>query len=232
MILNPNKRITYSNILIKNAKWIRRLSPDMIIHKEIVSEKTNKRTGETEAVYEYSANLDFWKNLRKQGTAINVVIDEAHNIINSRRSMSSKNICIMDWLAMARRILGSVSGMYGELVFITQLPRRIDIVALEMARKISHVVAHYFVNCEDCGLYWKEDSEQPEQLPACPGCFSIKLHKSKMKIEVRDFPSLDAYNRWNEFGEETFYRHYIIHDIERYWNRYDSLQWENLFEQF
>lgn len=232
MILNPNKRITYSNILVKNAPWVRKLTPDMIIQKNQVGEKKSRRSKETEAVYEYSANLDFWKNLRKEGVPINIVIDEAHNIINSRRSMSTKNICIMDWLAMARRILGSVSGMYGELVFITQLPRRIDIVALEMARKISQVVAHYFVNCNDCGLYWKEDSEMPEQLPCCPQCYSIKLSKSNFKIEVRDFPSLDAYNRWNEFGEETFYRHYIIHDIEKYFNRYDSLQWENLFESY
>lgn len=225
MALNKTARKIYSNIITKKLSHVIPIKNDMIVKKEIVDHK-KKKDGTTEPVYEMKLNVEYWKGITEP---ISCVLDEAHAIINARRAMSKVNIIVTDWIALLRRVLGSSESGYGELVLITQLPNRIDIIAREMATQIRYHICHYKKKCNKCGTAWQENSEMPEGLWFCPSCNSSNLKKYDHQIEVWHFPSMKHFIGWKEFSSKTFYKHYIIHDIEQYFHHYSTLQWENMF---
>lgn len=223
MMMNRNLRRTFTNIQTKLDNQVT-LTPDMIIKRDAIGQK---RDGTP--VFDYTLNVDFWKGLNEP---INVVLDEAHSILNSRRSMSKTNIIMTDWLALVRRVLGGTDSGYGELVFITQLPNRLDSIARDMATQVRYHVCHYKKSCRECGATWSESSEVAEQLWQCPACRSNSLHKHSFVIEVWHFPTMPDFQAWKAFGVQSFYKHYLINDIEEVFPLYDTLQWDNLFGEF
>ena len=225
MYLNLNRRKTYSNIQT-NLPNQTNISADMIIKKEIVDTKINRKTGEAEPVYKYSLNTEYWKKIKEP---LNVTLDEAHTILNSRRAMSKVNIIVSDWLALIRRVLGSSDSGFGELTFISQLANRIDIIARDMATNVVYVICHYNKTCEICGATWRENSEMPEGYIICPMCSSYKIFKHTHKLEVWHFPNIQLFQFWHQFGQKNFYKHYILNDIENYFQNYNTLQWDNMF---
>ena len=225
MALNKTNRKVYSNIITKGLDNVIPIKNDMIVKKEIKDYKKN-RQGEMEPVYELKLNMEYWQKITEP---ISCVLDEAHSIINARRAMSKVNIIITDWIALLRRVLGSSSSGYGELVLITQLPNRIDIIAREMATQIRYHKCHYKKQCNKCKCTWVEHSDMPEGYWFCPKCNSSNIKKYEHKIEVWHFASMKHFVTWNEFGQRTFYKHYVVNDIEKYFNFYDTLQWDNLF---
>lgn len=50
--------------------------------------------------------------------------------------MSKLNICIGDWIALVRRIVGEDTRFEGELILVSQLWNRIDLIAREFKNKI------------------------------------------------------------------------------------------------
>jgi DNA-directed RNA polymerase subunit RPC12/RpoP len=171
-------------------------------------------------------NTDYWKKIKEP---INVTLDEAHSILNARRSMSKINIIVSDWLALIRRVLGSSEAGFGELTFISQLVNRIDIIARDMATNVIYTICHYIKTCEQCGATWKENSEMPEGYIVCPLCNDHKIFKHSHKLEVWHFPNIQLFQTWHQFGQNTFYKHYIVNDIENYFQNYNTLQWDNMF---
>ncbi len=228
MALNLNDRKTYSNIQTSLKSQIN-ISPDMIIKREIVDTKTNRKTGEAEPIYKFSLNVDFWKNIKEP---INVTLDEAHTILNARRSMSKTNIIVSDWIALIRRVLGQTDAGFGELTFISQLSNRIDIIARDMATNIVYCICHFVKTCEECGATWKENSEMPEGFIICPTCKSNKLVKHSHQVEVWHFPNIQLFQAWHQMGQKTYYKRYIVNDIEKYFPLYNTLQWDNMFSDF
>lgn len=224
---NPAKRLIYTNIATKKISHARLINAEMIIKKEIVDNVT-KKDGKKHAIYQYQLNKEFWQNIHEP---ISVVLDEAHAIINSRRSMSKVNIIVTDWIALLRRVLGSNDSGFGELVLITQLPHRIDIIAREMATQVRYHVCHYRKVCKNCHLSFWEHSEQPESRYCCPKCNGSLIKKDHV-IEIWRFRSMAHFEHWRNFNERTFYSHYIINDIERYFPLYNTLQWDNMFSEF
>lgn len=220
---NPSQRKTYSNIKTSLPNQID-LTPDMIIKK--VYQRT-KKTGEE--VYDYQLNVDFWKEVDKP---VNIVLDEAHTILNSRRAMQKTNILMTDWLALIRRVIGQADSGYGEVVFITQLPNRLDPIARDMATQVRYHICHWEKTCKNCHHSWAENSELPNPQWSCPVCGSYQLEKHSHQIEVWHFAGMGKYMFWKEFGEKTFYDHYIVSDIESYFPLYNTLQWDNLFSAF
>lgn len=214
---------TYSNIITK-LRHQKDINAGMIVKKELIDTK-KKKDGSLIPVYRETLNTDFWKEIPKP---INIVLDEAHSIINARRSMSKVNIIVTDWLALIRRILGSVEG-FGNLTFITQLPNRIDTIARDMATNVRYHICHYKKICKKCNLVWSETSEHPEQLYKCLRCNSYNIKKFDHKIEIFCFTSVNDYETWKNYNVKTWYKHYIINDIGKYFHLYDTLQWENLF---
>lgn len=227
LYMNRTGRIVYSNIVTRGLKNSRVIHPSMIYEKVIVKE-VRRRGGEVEPVYDYKLNADFWKNIKEP---ISVVIDEAHSVMNSRRAMSKKNIIITDWLALIRRVLGGASSGYGELVLITQLPRRIDPIARDMASQVRYHRCHYQKTCKNCGYAWQEQNDDPEPVWRCPYCQEIDILKHNHVIEVWHFANMQMYIGWSEWGMNTFHRHYFINDIESIFPMYDTLQWDNMFTE-
>lgn len=197
---------------------------EMIIKKVLTGYKKTK-DGQ-EPVYDKKLNKEYWQAIKEP---ITCVLDEAHAIINARRAMSKINIIVTDWLALLRRVLGSSESGYGELILITQLPNRIDIIAREMATQIRFHKCHYKKICKRCSTVWQENSEMPEGLWECPNCHSPNIKKYDHVIEVWHFASMRHFNTWKEFGQTSFYKHYLVNDIEKYFKYYDTLQWDNLF---
>ncbi len=225
MAINLNNRKTYSNIQtsLKNQVDI---SPEMIIKKEIVDYKKNKKTEEKEPIYKFTLNMEYWKKIKEP---INVTLDEAHTILNARRAMSKTNIIVSDWLSLLRRVLGSTEAGFGELTFISQLANRIDVIARDMATNVIYTICHYLKSCESCETTWQENSEMPEGYLICPVCSSSKIQKHTHRLEVWHFPNIQKFQMWFQFGEKTFYKRYYVNDIEDYFGFYDTLQWDNLF---
>ena len=230
MYLNSAHRVTFSNIKTKlpSCKIIK---ADMIVKNEIVDHK-KKKSGELEPVYKKVLNVDYWKQAVKDYKSINVTIDEAHTIYNARRSMSSQNIIFSEWVSLIRRVLGATESGSGELCFITQLPNRIDIIAREIATQVRYHICHYYKTCRKCMVRWQETSEMPEPVFICPRCGSTKILKHSHSIEVWHFANMQNFQGWKEWGmKNTFYKHYLINDIEAYFPLYDTLQWDNLFSE-
>lgn len=225
MALNLNNRKTYSNIQT-NLKSQVNINVEMIIKKEITDYKINRKTQEKIAIYNYKLNADFWKNIKEP---INICIDEAHTILNARRSMSKINIIVSDWLALIRRVLGQTDSGFGELTFISQLINRIDIIAREMATNIIYTICHYVKTCKECTTSWQENSEMPEGFIVCPACQSNNILKHSHNIECWYFPNIHLFDAWHKYGQKTFYKHTLINDIEDYFPLYNTLAWDNMF---
>jgi len=228
MALNTTGRLTYSNIKTRNIKGNSLIDPSMIINKDMVSTK-KKRNGEEEPVYEYKLNTEFWKDIKEP---IDVILDEAHAIINARRAMNKVNVIVTDWLALIRRVLGQSDSGYGRLVLISQLHNRIDIIAREMATQVRFHRCHYVKTCKKCGVSWQENSDNPEPIWQCPRCASFGIKKHSHVVEVWHFANMTSYIGWKEYGMNTYHKHYLIHDIEDYFPLYDTLQWDNLFSEY
>ena len=171
MYLN-SQHIQYVSNINTSMQHQQNINSKMILKQELVK-TIKKRDGSSENIYQNTLNADYWKKLSKStNKPLSVVLDEAHSIINSRKSMSKVNIVINDWLALLRRVLGADSSGRGELVLITQLPNRIDIIARDMANQIRYHVCHYIKSCGKCLTYWAENSESPEPVRICPQCGS------------------------------------------------------------
>jgi hypothetical protein len=232
LILNRARRKTFTNIMMKrpqDTKNVMLLNQDMIIKKDLVSTKVNRKTGEETPVYDLKLNMEFWKSIKEP---INVILDEAHTILNSRRSMSKVNVIMGDWLALIRRVLGAADSGMGELVFITQLHNRIDTIAREMALQIRYHVCHFCKSCQGCGYGWRENSETAEPLWTCPDCGSYEVKKHSHQIQVWHFKSMGHYLQWKMLGENTYHACYVVTDIEKYFPFYDTLQWDNMFSEY
>lgn len=224
MILNDDKKTTFSNIILKKKlPHVKQIQRDMIIEKKLeATTKTGKK------IYSLEFNSEFWKETRKKYKSINVILDEAHTLINSRRAMSKENVIMNDFLAMLRRILGDSGEGYGELILISQLGRRLDINARELCTSVHYHIAHYVRTCKKCGYSFKENNEVAIKPKLCPRCGSWKLDKKNFIIEKFEFANMDDLDYWIEFRKRTYYNHYYITDIEDYFSYYDTFQWENL----
>jgi len=111
---------------LKNAV---RLKEEHIIHKV---KKGEKRNGDI--IYQDEVNYDFWEKMQQKGEPFDIIIDEVHNVLHSRRSMSSWNTNFSKWLAQIRKVLGSSEKNH--LYLISQRLNAIDISARELCHQI------------------------------------------------------------------------------------------------
>lgn len=218
IIRNENGFKTYSNINIFGDKKVIPLKTEMIIKFE-EDKKGNRLPKEV--------NVDFWKNIKEP---CNIVLDEVHTLLNARRR-DKLNTIMNDWVALLRRVIGSAESGHGEMILITQLPRRIDVIERELANKIRYCICHYAKMCRDCESRWTETSETSKPLWKCPTCGKNDIKKYNHMIECFEFSDIQKFNMWDAFKEKTYFSHYIIKDIENYFKYYDTLQWESLITE-
>ena len=228
IIKNIDDKINYTNIKIfnKKARYVL-INRDMIIKKELLS-----TTKKGEPNYKYMLNEEFWKNLRKEKKYINVILDEAHTLVDSRRAMSKENKIMMDFIALLRRILGDSDSDYGELILITQLGRRLDVIARDLVNNVHYHICHYKKRCNKCKFAIYENNEQLEKMKICPVCNNNKFIKSNFIIEKFEFENVEKCSIWIDTGIKNYFKHYYITDIEKYFKFYDTFQWENLISEY
>jgi len=224
---HPEKNfITNIDVKGKNFKHVIKLEGDMILKKTLVR---TKKTGEE--VFKLSVNIDFWKQLLTKYKTMNVIIDESHIFFNPRRSMSKINVLMTDFLALLRRVLGSVEGT-GELILITQLSRRLDIIAKEMSTDIQFCVHHYTTKCRKCNSMWGETNETSLKHYQCPRCNSQRIERIRSEIEIYKFKNIEKFMDFHNFHVKTYYSRYFITDIEKIFGSYDTLQFDDLLSKF
>lgn len=224
MILNEANRPTYSNIVTKGVKNNIQLKAADIIKRTVIEPKSGR--GQPKVTYQF--NKDFWVKVHEKHPAINVILDEAHTLFDSRRAMSKLNNIMNNFMAMLRRILGSNDAGGGELILISQLKNRIDSVAREMATQIRWHVCHYRKTCQRCGFGWAETNETPIKLYKCPRCKEPYIKKENHIIEVWMFSDMNAFEQWRMFRAKTYFRRFYVKDIERYFTAYSTLQFDDL----
>lgn len=121
--MKRNKKC-FSNIPVNHPKFIRLKVSHILI--KITENKKIK----------YVVNWTFWQELINKREDFDIYIDEAHNIINSRRSMSNWNIHFNSWLTQIRKILGSSEK--NDIFFITQRFHSLDITIRELCSSITY----------------------------------------------------------------------------------------------
>jgi len=176
-----------------------------------------------------SVNKDFWRNL---DGSTSVILDEVHTLLNARKPGAKVNIIMTDWLALIRRVLGSVESGEGHLVMISQIQRRIDVIAREMANVVKYHTCHYTKTCPRCRYSWPESSATPEPVWKCPLCGSKGIKKHHHIVEVHCFTNISDFNLWDAMGFKTWYDQYYIMDIENVFNMYNTKSWDNLLSEY
>jgi hypothetical protein len=173
-----------------NVKHNILIEPHMIFKKELIR---TLKTGRN--IYKWSLNSEYWQNAVKIHGSINITIDEAHSLFNARMSSSKVNRIMSDFMALIRRILGSSDAGNGILTLITQLDRRIDVIAREQANQIMWCKCYYKKTCKRCNYTWDENNEMPEVLIYCPKCDAPKkyLRKHSHIIEQWKFQNIQAF---------------------------------------
>lgn len=228
MEMAQKQRLTYTNIATK-LKNCHDLKPENIINRTEVGQKKTKGSDIVQPIYKMSLNVDFWKNIPKP---CDVVLDECHSILSSRRSMSNTNRIISEWLSMLRRALNESGSRTGHLTLITQRYMSIDENARNLATQIRHHVCHWITRCPRCLFQFEESSQMPEIAEECPACLSEKITRTGHMIEILKFDSEESYLAWKIDGTDTAYDHYQINNISRYFPMYNTLQWDNLFNGY
>lgn len=112
-----NKQYALTNFKLKNIRNYHRLKISDILVKE---EK------------KYRVNWEFWENVRSSHKNYSIFLDEIHNIIHSRRSMSSVNIQMSKWVSQIRKILADHPTNH--LYIISQTVRKIDVDFRDLAQ--------------------------------------------------------------------------------------------------
>jgi len=225
MCINKNHRVMFSNIETKGVKNNIVIKGSMIIKKDVIG---YKKSGEP--LYKFSLNEQYWRDMVAKYGCIDIILDEIHTLLNSRRGMTKQAVIMTDFLSLLRRILGSKQNQ-GDLIMITQLERRIDIIAKEMCNHCRFHICHFTKTCQDCGKSWNENNEMPEQKYSCPRCQNINIMIHSHVIEVWHFSCVDDFIRWKYFGKKMYYKHYFINDAPLYFVKYNTLQWGNLLTE-
>jgi hypothetical protein len=156
-------------------------------------------------------------------------LDEAHTILDSRRSMSKINKIMNDFMALIRRILGSSDG---ELILISQISEKLDINCRRLATSVSWSKFHYLKSCNKCNATIRENNEYEPKLKNCPRCNGFKFTKHNFYVEKWEFRNMEDLNCWRDMGLKTYYQHYYITDISTIFPLYSTYQWENLISDY
>jgi len=228
-MLSHTDRPIYTNIAVKKCKQLKhvvKLKPEMIVKKEITVGKMGKEH------VTLSFNKDYWVTVMQKHPSIHVILDEAHTLLNPRRAMSKVNIIMTDFLALLRRIVGQdASGHKGNLILITQLNRRLDVIAKEMSTCVKYHVFNSIQACPDghCTKHLNNESMHDEHV--CPHC-QKKLQKVKEWVEMYEFRSTDDFQKEMEYGIKTHVRKHYMLQPEKLYKLYNTLQWDDLLAQY
>ena len=104
------RNIVFTNFKLKGIKYHRLKKEDIIT--EISDEK---KSSDKKQVTKSVVNWDFWNKYK----GCDIFLDEVHNLINSRNSMSKQNQLYSEWISQIRKIFGSS----GDQLYLDKLKR-------------------------------------------------------------------------------------------------------------
>lgn len=157
-------------------------------------------------------NFDFWKNEINSG-GFDIYLDEFHNVMNSRRSMSKQNVLMSNWLSQIRKIMGNSEKH--NLYVISQKPRRIDVNSRELA--------HIVIYCRKL--------IHPFSIPT--------IVRENGRIRKRNLPvveifkyyfrSLEELDHWKMTGKKCMIKttHFIANSYYKYYDSYELIDFGN-----
>lgn len=229
---NPYKLPTFSNIITKKkGKYglpknfaIKR---DMLIKKEVVR---IKKDGTEE--FKLSFNKEFWVKQRDEHNGFNIVLDEAHTLIDARRFMSKQNKIMNDFMALIRKIAQNPNND-ATLTLISQLDNRIDLTARELCTEVRYHIGLYDKVCTKCGAYWSEHSNMSDyqKLKQCGNCSAYTLRKTNHRLIVHFFNNIKEYQNWKYSGISSMRKTIKITNMEHYFPYYDTYQLDDLISE-
>jgi hypothetical protein len=117
----------YVNFETKKIPNVKRIRMDWIVD-------TVEKEGKKQKV----VNYPFWNKLRNSGKRFSIYLDEIHNIMHSRMSMTKQNVLMSMWISQIRKVFGEAEKDH--LYCISQKLRRIDISLRDLA--------HWIIECE------------------------------------------------------------------------------------
>ncbi len=203
------------------------LTRDMLIKKELVEVKKNG----TE-VFKSKFNADYWIESREKHQGFNVILDEAHTLMNSRSFMSKQNKIMGDFLALIRKVCSTPTSD-STLTLISQLDSRLDVVARKMCTEVRFHICLYDKICSKCGAYWVEHSELSDfkKHKCCPSCGCYNLKKNNYRLLVHFFDNMKDYENWKYSGVNTIQQTVKINGINKYFPYYDTFQMSDLISE-
>ncbi len=116
--------VTNFELNLPKEKYYRLKLSDILNEKETLDKKKKYLT----------INWDFWESVRKKHKHFSIYLDEVHNIIHSRTSMSKRNVLMSKWISQIRKILSD--NRYNHIYLISQTIRKIDVDFRELAQII------------------------------------------------------------------------------------------------
>lgn len=228
MALTENNCYTNIQTKLKNCNLI---NAENIITKTLLK---NKRDGTP--IFKTELNMDFWKTIPKPS---DIYLDEAHTILNSKRSMNKINIIIGEWLSMLRRILNDSTGKTGNLILITQRYMKLDNEARNLATLIQYHICHWIKECNDCHHWQQESSEESiedyQDIPMqniCINCKSKNIFKHSHIVEIHRFKEENDFLNWELNKIDNNDISFAITNINEFFDLYNTLQWDNLFKGY
>ena len=125
-----NNQYVFTNFKLKNmkGKYHRLKESDIISEVETDSKKAKDN---------YKVNWEFWEAARKKHKSFSIFLDEIHNVIHSRASMSIRNQLMSKWVSQIRKITSDSE--HNNLYIISQKIRKIDVDFRELA--------HIYIEC-------------------------------------------------------------------------------------
>lgn len=124
ILKNDSYAITNFNLNLPKNKYYRLKLSDFITIEKDEKGRTTKQ----------NVNWGFWDDIRKKHKNFSIYLDEVHNLIHARSSMSKRNILMSKWISQVRKILSD--DPKNHIYLISQTIRKIDVDFRELAQLI------------------------------------------------------------------------------------------------
>jgi len=161
-------------------------------------------------------NWDYWKDSIQKYGGFNIVIDELHNLLNARRSMTKDNILITQWVAQLRKVTGE-NEVY-DFLCISQELMRIDIAVRDLAHEI--IVCEKFVGDKLIPTIVYENGRRQKRM--IPEIWIMNIYFTGQSC-------VDRYERWKYYGTKSYNKR-NMYRANSYLRFYDSYEIVNFGE--
>lgn len=158
-------------------------------------------------------NWDFWNKAINKYRDFHIFIDELHNLMSARRSMSKINVTVSKWISQIRKIMGSSE--MSHLFCISQSLRYIDIYIRELISEITYCEKIQTDDLIKTRIYHKGKPKD------------VLMNKTFIKYMV--FSGEDCIEKFDDFkydGLRSWSRRYILlgNPIFQYFDSYELVR--------